>query len=251
MQIQPFLLLKQSQTTLAMQRADSALAQWETQWCSLGDHRVSCVAASDAAALPPAAEWRQRILANGRPVWLWSAPETPVLLGRQLFMPAEPGQHGQRNSALATGVAQTALEDLLRQLTEQVGAQPSLTAAAAPFPAAMLRYGSGALVCRLDLTVGQILLLLPAEVPTATAQPPRPALRSLHQALTALPVTLQVQLSEAELTLGYLNTLAVGDVLTLPTQVDQTLQVLGPGGSAICRAHLGTCGGMHAVELIK
>jgi flagellar motor switch protein FliM len=109
-----------------------------------------------------------------------------------------------------------------------------------------------------DLGNQSIRLLLPTNALSGIAPPTRPSVPPgqsnvipLHHALSNVLVKLSVEVSQPELTLGYLKSLAVGDVLALPTRVDHSLRVVGPGDTTICRAHLGSLAGSHAIELVK
>ena len=263
MNVTPFLLLKRSTTERLALHANAALARWGSTWTTLPDSVVTCTAATAKHhSLAAAADWRCRTLSNGAPVWLLLPAGLERSLEQLLFGLNEMDATSEKHlpSPLANSVAQEALEDLAAGLinalaNQSAGSTPA--AQAAPLPASLFRPGSGAVLCTISFAEKVIRLLLPAESNPA-AQPiktkqasMRAPLSTLHQALAKVQVKLSVEVSQAELTLGYLGTLAVGDVLALPTSVDHAMRVTGPGDTTVCHAHLGTLTGFHAVELIK
>lgn len=159
-----------------------------------------------------------------------------------------------RASPIASDVVDEALDALITGLLAEISGFPVRPAEPTPIPDGLFRPGGGAALCVLTYRDAALKLLLPADA-LSQAAPPKPAVRGsltpLRQALESVPVKLGVELSRAELTLGYLNTLAIGDVLALPTKVDQALRVLAPGEVRVCDAHLGTAEGRRAIELIK
>lgn len=257
MNVSRFQLLKRSSAAALAEAAEGALAQWSARWCALPDHAVVCVAASDQQALGVDAELRRRTLDSGEAVWVMLPNGIERLLEQLMFglhdMDATSDKH--LASRLGTDVAADALEDLLQCLVHALAGKASQAAPAlAPAPL-LYRRGSGAVVCTVALGERALRLLLAPQVL------PQPALRKkrtesaplvpLHQALARLPIHLSVEVCSTELTLGYLRTLAVGDVLALPMAIDQELRVIGPGGSTVCHAHLGAMSGSYAVELMK
>jgi flagellar motor switch/type III secretory pathway protein FliN len=258
--VYPFLLFKRSSADLLIEQAGTALARWSACWTTLPDHMVSCAAASDRPRAPtPAlnANWRHRTLANGASVWIAVPNGLERYLEQLLFNLNEMDGSSEKHlsSEIGIAVADEALEDLLAALIRATCRQESETAAPAPIPDRLFRHGYGAALCTISLGDKSIKLLLPAEAfatPVKTLkQPSRAPTATLHQALADIQVRLSVEVCQAELTIGYLQTLAVGDVLALPVSVDHAMRVIGPGDSTVCHAHLGSKAGFHAVELIK
>lgn len=254
MNVTPYLLLKRSVATRLSERVLAALGAWAAAWAALPDHAVACSDACEAAPGSLDAAWARRPLAGGADVYLalpWDAPRWM----EQLVFGLEPDQPSAAASQLAGAVAAEALEALAAQLAEALTGQPSHAhAGTAPnLPAALLRRGAGSILCTVQLGTRTLRVLVPAaaqNVPAPVARSSAPVV-PLRQALAALPVPLTVELCRAELTLGYLRTLAVGDVLSLPMALDAPLQVHGPAGAPLCAAHLGAAGEHRAVELTR
>jgi flagellar motor switch/type III secretory pathway protein FliN len=247
--VTPYLLLKRSRAEQLSQRLLAALGEWAAGWAALPDHAVACSDACEAGQAALEQAWHRRVLADGAEVWTALPRDAQRWMEQLVF-----GQDdGAPPSPLAGSVATEALEALQGQLLHALTGQASRSEPDAAPALAMLRRGAGTVLCTVQLGARALRLLLPA----AAQGMPAPTRRSatpvapLREALAALPVPLTVDLCRAELTLGYLRTLAVGDVLALPMALDAALQVRGPGAGAVCAAHLGALDGHRAVELSK
>lgn len=253
----PYRLLKRADADALSARAAAALARWGARWAALPDHAVSCAEASEAALAGGAPALRRRVLTNGLFVWAQVPAGAERTLEQLLFglgeMDATSDKH--QSSRFAAGSVEAALEDLLQMLVEALCGQASAPASFEAIAPHLLRRGAGSVACSVVLGSLTVRLLLPASVLSPAAplvrRPGAEALATLHRALGELPVPLSVEVCQTELTLGYLRTLAVGDVLALPVGVDQAMRVTGPGDTTVCHAHLGALSGFHAVELMK
>ena len=249
MNVTPYLLLKRSRADQLSQRALAALGDWAAGWTALPDHAVACSDACEAAPGSLEQAWSRRVLADGAEVWTALPWDAQRWMEQLVF-----GQDdGAPHSALGGTVALGALEALQAQLLQGLSGQASRPETGSPLPPALLRRGAGTVLCTVQLGARTLRLLLPAAAQGAPAPTRRgdAPLARLREALAALPVPLTVELCRAELTLGYLRTLAVGDVLALPMALDAPLQVRGPNAAAVCAAHLGAVEGHRAVELSK
>lgn len=74
-------------------------------------------------------------------------------------------------------------------------------------------------------------------------------LTPLMHALADVPLRLSAELSEAELELGSLQQLTVGDVICLPHALDRPLLLRADGAMASCGAYLGQVAGQRALAL--
>lgn len=255
----PFLLLKQSTATFLENQGSAALAAWVADWTTPLRANVSCTAAS-ASTLAHAEHlpWQQRQLADGCPVWLHLPAGLPRALENALFQLEQADATSERHlsSKLGLAVVDTAIAELLANLILAFTGQSAAMVATGAIPRRLWRRGSGAVQCTISLGDLNLSLLLPAEaISSKSVVTPgkgrRTPLVPLQSALSKVAVKLSVEISQMELTLGQMRTLAAGDVLALPTHLDEALTVRGPGGAAICLAHLGSLQGRHAVELIK
>lgn len=78
---------------------------------------------------------------------------------------------------------------------------------------------------------------------------PTPPLVSIEQALQHHPLSLNVMLNQAEVTLGTLQALRPNDVLCLPHPLQQPLLLKTDNGAALCSAYLGQRQTRRAVAL--
>ena len=268
----PFALLKHSTAELLTRRASAAFGRWRADWTARPNDlaqsnteqtTVACISASEKGdSLSGSSDWCQRSLSDGISVWTMVPSSIERNVEQMLFDLNEMGANDERRqpSSIASSVVQGAIEDLLASLisalTDQ-GSQKTPAAKTTGVGTRLFRRGSGAVLCTVVIEEKAICLLLPREAITALLQRqdrlagPREATSTLHDALANVPIRLSVEVSQAELTLGYLRTLAVGDVLALKTSVDHAMRVTGPGDTTVCYAHLGTLAGFHAIELIK
>lgn len=249
MNVTPYSLLKRSRATLLARRLLAALEQWSADWAMLPDHAATCADAGEAAPAAKDGAWRQRVLASGATLFVAWPDHADAWIEREVFGLEDDAAR----SLLAGTVAASARDALLAQLAEALCGQASEPLdTLAPDPA-LWRRGAGSLLGTVQLGTLTVRVLVPA----AAQEPALPPARSgvpvvpLRTALAAQQVALTVELCRAELTLGYLSTLALGDVLALPMRLSTPLQLRGPDGAALCAAHLGAQDGQRAVELTK
>ncbi len=251
MNARPYVLLSGSTLRGAAASADAALQRWAAAWLPGACCSVQCGAAEDS---PPwtALEGIARHDTAAGPVWSQMPRSLVNTLGRALF--GDAGGLAPADSPLARRVLDDALHALAAELVSALcGQVMAATAPAAHHPDARLMCrGSGALLCTVKLGDASLALLLPhALLPAAPrrAAGPSAPVTALHPALAKTPVPLDVELGSTELTLGYLRTLAVGDVLALPIALDRPLRVTVPGGATLCHGHIGKADGHRAIEL--
>jgi flagellar motor switch/type III secretory pathway protein FliN len=256
--VSPFLLLKRSTAVALAERASAALSVWGAAWAELPDSSVTCVAANaaDVYRTTPS-NWRPRSLADGGVVWVHAQTGLERALEQILFdlVEEDPSGDARLRSSIATDVAADALEDLLAGAIFALTGQASSPAEPAPLPDRLFRTGAGTLHCSIGLADKSIKLLVPGSAikpqPGAPSAPSGRAVVDLHDAIAHLPVDLNVELSGAEVTLGALGSLAIGDVITLPDSLEQPVRVTGANGATMFHGHLGSLAGFHAIEVVK
>jgi flagellar motor switch/type III secretory pathway protein FliN len=170
---------------------------------------------------------------------VWAAPEGAAAMAGLLF--GEPLIAGE----VALEAGRRALAALLQPLA---GAAPTSGHAA---PAHFAQAGRALL----QLTLGEpsalrLLVELPETQRAAAARRPVP-LGSARTAIGQQPVTLEVRLGEAEIALGALATLAVGDVLVLDRRLDEGVELRLDEQRLPCAAYLGSVDGRIAVEVTR
>lgn len=237
-----------------------------TEWASPWGLRAGCLEAANASEVPRLATlpW-QALNVNG--LWLGGAERSLAeVLQADLF--GEPVQPG----SLAQEVAVRAATELVNTLSAVFGAQvPDVSPALPAPPEADARPWSGAVRMRLAwgrsgaehwLHISPRLTVAHASLQSASTAKPgafRGKLTPVLQAIGQEPLSFQVELLPAELSLGDLESLRVGDVLTLPHRLETPLTVRsnsGDGGHSsplapTCLAFLGARGGRRAIELLR
>lgn len=243
MNVTPYLLLKRSRAVALTEALLDALEQWAADWAILPDHAATCSDACDALPAVRAADWR----ADGTGLFVAWPAHADAWIEQQVFSLED----GAPRSPLATAVVARARQDLQHALANALTGQESgALADGVPAPALWQR-GAGSVLATVQLGTLTVRLLAPAaarSLPVSDVVTGAP-LVPLRAALAHQQVALTVELCRAELTLGYLATLALGDVLALPMRLDAPLQLRGPLGAPICAAHLGAHDGQRAVEL--
>ena len=261
MQCGPYALIRAEVLGQLRQQAGQALQAWCDGWGVARDDVVlECLRAWEGAAqLPAAPGWRQSWRAGERTLALCWAGEMPAQVQRLLYAPdRQYGPAGGAVTAVAAGEA--AWQDLLQGLgVALTGGAP---AADAPAPSlADWRHASGAVLLVLRIGRHACYALLNHEAVQALAEsallraglqaPASAPLPALDYAglLAALPVRLPVPLGAAEVDLGSLTRLQVGDVIRLDTAADRALRINGPTGIPLFDGYLGRAGEQLALEL--
>jgi hypothetical protein len=232
-----------------------------TDWSARWGVPARCAGAFNACEPAEAAAlaW-QPLAAPG--LWLGSGGAgLAELLHAELF--AAP----LREQTLAAEVASRAANDLTQSLRATWG--DGAIAVAASDAATDGKPWSGAV--RFKLTLGaqpaNVWMHVASELVAAQAAPssaasgraavPAAKLTSVLRAVGHEPLAFKVELTGAEVSLGDLQSLQVGDVLTLSHRLDMPLLVRPAGASAdggtppVCLAYLGAQRGHRAIELLR
>jgi flagellar motor switch/type III secretory pathway protein FliN len=255
--VTPYHLLKHSLTQRLSAQAGAALSAWTTAWCPHVVGKTDCAPAdAPGAVVIPSVQWTCHAHDGGERVWVAGAAGSLRHLEKMLFGLDEVDAAGDRHlsSSIAGDVVDRALGELLASLIHALTGLHTQPAGNAALPVHLLQRGSGAVRCTVSFGEQHLVLIVPPEslpsgalAPLRTARPP---VRTLNAALANVSVRLRVEAAQTEMTLGYLGTLALGDVLTLPVGIHAPMRVTVPGGATLCHAHLGTLAGFHAIELI-
>jgi len=219
--------------------------------------QAHCTAVRDPALSAPGGRWHAGRLDSGNTLWGYAEAGWAKQLQSLLFDLDDDihSKERHRESDLASGVVHDALADLFRQLGQALtGSDASLLDAELTPPKALFRPLAGNLLVTVTLGSQSLYVLAPAPSAHGTPRPQaeRPVpVTPLVTALAKTDVRVHVDLGSAELTVGHLATLAVGDVLRLPVALDQALLVSTHDGVPVCKAHLGSLDQHRAVELIR
>ena len=255
MKVRTFALLGSSVLETVRHKLMATVEQWRSDW---GLERleldVECGRAWEAAPISSSVPWQHTCAAGDKEVWLAWQPELVRYVQRHVFPP------DQRHAVSMKGggsMAADGAEQAVRRLSAQIAAaagvpETSGRSASVMTPdAAMTSDGSGAVTVRIWLGEQPIHCLLNHACvrEIGRMQHGAPSLAGVVGDLSKVPVTLPIELGQAEVEIGSLLTLAVGDVIRLNTSVDKPLTVRGPGGKALFNAHLGIVGQQVAIEI--
>jgi flagellar motor switch/type III secretory pathway protein FliN len=257
MAVRPYTLLGASVLARVQSALQAALAPWCAQWGLAGASvTAECARAWEVkgAQLPPA--WQQLRQQAGASLYLGWGTELPAQLESLVFPPDRSyAEAPTGESTLARGAAEAALADLLQALADGcVGGAAAQEPGAPAAAAALLNPGSGAIVAHIRLGRSACVCLLDGAAVAALRGAQAHALPALAgvahaHALRDVALRLPLAIGQAEVALGSLMTLAVGDVVRLDTLVAQPLKVSGPDGSVWFEAHLGTLNDALAIEV--
>lgn len=223
---------------------------WERDWARPGALALS-VRPAAGLALPGA--WDAFATPGGAALWLQAGAGLVRALESCVFGVA-PSAPRAASSQLAAELAAAAREALYAALADACGADPACRAAPAALPAALLRPHAGALLVTVEVDGEPLRMLVPGGLlPAAPHAAHRPAaLVPLRAALSDEPVRLRAEVGSAELTLGHLGRLGVGDVITLDVRLDQALPLVGADSIALpFRGYLGRHDGLKALALTQ
>lgn len=254
MQARTFRLLGATALETVRAKAGAALAAWAAQWgVDPAAPALSCEAACPALA---GVAWDQCWGAAPRQLWL-AFPDGMHDVVQQALFGAETSHVGRSPVApqLAPQAAAEALEALQGALAAALlgdpgavrapAAQPGMAQLARGAGCVLVQWRIGAVACRCLLDSAAVALLAPGAAPARATLVPVNYLKALHGTVVSLPV----RLGQAELGLGALMSVAVGDVIRLDCPVDAPVDVLGPAGGALFRAYLGQSQGAVAVDI--
>jgi hypothetical protein len=239
---------------------DGVLQEWRLAWGAQEDVGISVRPAGECDGKDEfrSRAWERRCLEDGIPVWQYTGQGFGRHLERSLFLPAEKLVRAEMHveSAMALSAVECALSELFAALVSKLtGKRLGMRAAEIPRLDAQFHYGSGSVIVTVSCGTRVMHLLCPVQAVTPTAVPSKRRTTSstipLKTALKGLPVTLSAVIGEVELTVRHLQGLAVGDVLSLSSRIDDPLRLMGPGETTVGLAHVGTYEGRRAVVLKK
>lgn len=253
MEWRPFKLLNASELDYLATAVEGIGAEWAQGWLRMpGAASARCKSLSGSTpALLPTERWL-KFSAGDASLWLADSTRVRGWVGRRMLGGAAAG------APLASEVLEHALTDLITRFFDRTGLpsrKPCRGIEGRP-EADACRNGSGAATC--ELTSGDdtlSMVLAPALVSALLAErsraprPARPAPLDPRQCLDACRVTIEVGVGEAQVEIGVLHTLAVGDVVALEARVDEPLALAVGGRATGRRAFLGCQEGVKAVAL--
>lgn len=261
MQVRPFRLLSGSVLAAVERELGAAVRNWADQWGIASTALSFSVQASNDAVLDDV-RWRQHWQQDERALWLsWQAP---LLLELQTaIFPADHGNPASQRPRIAPQGAEQALDALLALLVKAQlpGSVAAVRSTQSEPPESVFAHASGALVLQISLGKQRCYCLLNDAAVQAFLEHHgvRPSLHKLGilpklnylHALRHTSIRLPVTVGEAQVALGNLLTVGIGDVIRLDAAIDGPVRVMGPHGGRLFDAYLGKVQDSVAVELVS
>jgi flagellar motor switch/type III secretory pathway protein FliN len=260
MRVLPFALLGASVIREVKHRMTDAITAWQSEWgLEQLDVSIECVRAWESSVQHQNPTWKERYDESGKSVWVAWQPDFPKYIQRQMFAPDQRHLMQPQNAmSIAFDMAEgstLALADRMGGLFSSAMRAEESGAAICPDDS-VFAVASGAVLVSARLGDHIVLCLLNHDCIKGMSGTTMPRMGdpihkgSLNQALGKLGVTLPIELGQAEVDVGSLLTLAVGDVIRLRSSIDKPLTVYGPNREALFYGHLGTVDGNIAIEVV-
>lgn len=257
--IRPYLLYGVSQTAPIETRSAAIVTAWLDDWACRAD-----VAPPAVRVLSDPINIRaSNVLCLRQGAELWCAialpPEFQTAVNRTLFdLPAA------RASGDALGVIADVIESALADLAARLIAGDARAVADSfmqrdkdGLPEEFGRPGSGCIALTVSMAEFETRVWLSRAVmdgylkrqPAHPRPPVTESLVSAVQAIGAQTVAVNVRIGDADLTLGELAVLSVGDVIRLDNRVDDCAELVFEGSSTKCLGQLGMHDGKYALRI--
>jgi len=255
MSVREYVFHSTSTLTLLREKIEEAVGEWQADW---GVHTTSLdieVIRSweeDLAKI----HWQQEYLREHSLWFGWSGAHVDELIWRAMFSSGHAPVKGYAEKTVSASAARRAWEELLARVSGLFGfvqtdksdmcdslIEKECSRYASGFIVVHIRFADIALSCLLD--VDAVLKLCPMNRLKDAVLPPV-AIGTLFK---SEPVSLHVELGNAQVDIVNLLELRIGDVLRLEKKADDPLHICGPDGSAMLLGHLGSRQGNMAIEV--
>jgi len=254
MNVRQFKLYGDRELRAAADRTGIVIRAWLEKWAAVETVLSQVEALPFSGSYDTRCVWRIGAASDESSVALATEPEwlrmLPLLLTGQ---EGEPVQSDSLGSKMADGM----VCDLFVQLPASLGMEVARTleCRSGPIPAHAGQMGSGYLsVIAHFANGGQLRLLfwpeLAGHFSGCARTPGEPvALCTAEKALEQRPVKLEVAIGEADLTFDELQTLAIGDVISLKRGLKEALSLQIDSMTPVWRGYLGSVRGRVALQI--
>ncbi|MBI3229336.1 MAG: FliM/FliN family flagellar motor switch protein [Burkholderiales bacterium] len=254
-QVRPFRLLSQTTLDALTAQVTPVVQQWAAQWGLGQDVALRSTRFTDVKA----SAWRQRWVDGERGIFFGWQSALVQEIQTAMFPPDHGNAAGQR-ARLAPIGAQQAFDALLAALKLVLLPPSALRDLQISQPTLEAKTGSGAILLQISIGNQSCDVLLNdaavrGVVPAKSGTGSLPALGKVNllHLLRDTPLQLEVEIGRADVPLGSLLTVGVGDVIKLKTALEQPVSVKLPSaknGTDFCRAYLGKMQDAVAIELV-
>ena len=259
--IRPYRLYGESQTRPALEHARQIVDAWLGDWaCERGARLSARLQTLHSPLMSQESAFLRVTGLEGDWCAVGLAPEFAAGFYRLMFNLRSPGIGGEYLGVMST-VVEEALADLCFRLLGSDGLVGTLgghtVTGALPHEAHVP--GSGCLTLSVDIAGAETAVWLsrvlverwvknvPARTPAVAEQ--APTLVSPQHAISGQKVRARVRLGDADLTLGELAVLAVGDVIKLDNGIADQAELAFQDSHTKCLGYLGTSGGNYALRI--
>lgn len=258
----PFILYGHSELQRLTAILEPLASAWIGQWLDNAQAQVLCSQAgpNDRAD----GEWLLAKSSTGNTLYLNHHPSFSKLITLKLFGDlAKSDGLGETPSPLVGDAIQAMLLGLITAFN--TGLNSSATKGTVvfikqdPLPTEFMQ-GSGAVL--VSLKVGSLTLqfLMPekqcldflrASNPSAKRKTTLPPLEQALAQIQNKPIKLSAFLGEAEIDIGTLQTISIGDVIRLDTPIDKPVHLATETGVSLCKGYLGTSDNHKSLQLCR
>jgi Type III flagellar switch regulator (C-ring) FliN C-term len=246
----PFRLCTAADLKAAQANASVAVDAWVGEWIGAAQREGLRISCEDLSRELPEIEANDDLWlhCSGTDGVAWASNQQVQAVARVLF-----GNSNPSDLSSASRIAQNALVSLLRRLVPgQEGAAPLLTANHPP-PVHLREPGRLAMVLTITSLEAALNVLI-ENVPSIerrSANAFMPPLASAKDGIGRQIVSVNAWLGGAEIELGLLCGLAVGDVLRLDRRLTEGVDLKVGDDRLPCAAHLGVLDGQVTVEVSR
>ena len=264
MPIWAYKLFTKNELTHIQSQLDGAVRLWAASWFVLSDHGLTTAVdtghhfhSENATAVDAA--WD--VLATSDVQWVAvrsAGKSCNAIQGVLTGTSTETTETCDDASVMAEELVSRLLLDLAGHAMDRalgrVGQPVSRESHKRTLPEYVWRYGSGAIHVEVGIQQWTISLILSPEIvdhclsSLTLARRELGPLITINKAISPTKVNLEVAAGTAELSIGELRSISVGDVIRLKTKLDQPVAVM-LGKEKLCSAFLGAYKGKKAVLL--
>lgn len=259
----PFILYGQSEISRLTATLEPIMSNWIQQWLADAQAQVHCTQAGPDSLTD--GEWLHAKSSKGSHLYINRPSSFSKLMTLELFgdLPKSAGL-GDTPSPLVADAIQSILLGLIKAVNAGLSPNKSnddeFVLIKQEPPTAEFLEGSGACLVALKIGTFSLQILISAQLSLeffrakgtgASRKSTLPALENALEQIQTKSVKLYAFLGEAEIDIGTLQTISVGDVIRLDTSVDQPAQLTTESGVSLCNGYLGASENFKSLQLCR
>lgn len=247
--VRPFILRGSSELSAVCKPVKEIAQQWFEDYFPSGKEIcATCQRAEqyENTALLSQKDWIHVANSKGHGLWVMVGVESLKGIGSAVFGGFTPSLVGEK----ASGITATALNKILVELPSRLllmasadDSQDQMQITTGTLPHILTQRASGALMIELTIPDRILLLVGPELASVIIGQSiPKKSMDKLDDPMVKITtkyIELYTCIGKAELDLGTLQTITVGDVIKLNTRMDDLVKVISIDGQTVCKGFLG------------